>query len=186
MRGHSMAGRSTRVGEGTSGPGPLSRCQPSLVFVLVIVFVRIVRVLAEVEWLSFVLDRVHAFFDLIGRRRPRDEAFLILVLREDLDLAGEQALLRVGAELHLALAAHREARLAGKPRVLISLPNYQLHGAAIARGDPSLVAVAAAHEFDQSARQLRLEQPQSDAARGLGDDSVAFDLELGDIARGDF
>src|SRR5258706_16479242 len=130
MRGPSVADRSTRVGEGTSGPGPLSRCQPSLVFVLVVVFVRIVRVLAEVEWLSFVLDRVHAFFDLIGGRRARDEAFLILVPREDLDLAGEQALLRVGAELHLALAAHREARLACKSRVLVCLPKGHLHGAA--------------------------------------------------------
>src|SRR5712691_13497882 len=186
MRSHSVAGRSTTVGEGTSGPGPLSRCQRSFVLVLfVLVFVRIVRILAEVEWLSFVLDRVHAFFDLIGSRCARDEAFLLLVLREHLDLAGQQALLRIRAELDLALAAHRKARLAGEPRVLVDLSNDELHGAAIAGRDPCLVAVPTPHELDQTARELRLEQTQPNPARGLDDDSIAVGAQLGNVAGSD-
>src|SRR5260370_26416920 len=126
------------------------RARPSdrasvVIFVLIVVLVAVVRVLTEVERLGFVLDRVHPLFDLIGGGCARDETLFLLVLREHLDLAGEQALLRVRAKLDLAFATHREARFADESRVLVGLADDELDGVAFPGRYPSLVAVAAAH-----------------------------------------
>ena len=125
---------------------------------------------------------MHAVLDLLALGRTLDEGRLLLVLREDLDLTRQQALLGVRPELDLALALHREARLAGEARILVGLADDQLDGRALARGHARLVAIAAAHELGEPPRELRLEQAQAHAARRLGEDAVAFDPQLGHVA----
>src|SRR5207248_2638873 len=81
-------------------------------FLFILVLRIAVRLLREVDRLGLVLDGVHAFFDVVSRRGLDQRLFLFLFAGKHLDLAAEEAFLGVGPELHLPLAAHREARLA--------------------------------------------------------------------------
>src|SRR6266571_3841105 len=112
-----------------------------LILVLIIGVPITIAVLREVERLRLILDSVHALFNVVTGGRALDCRVVFFVSGKHLDLAREKALLRVRPELHLALASHRKAWLAGKTRVLIRLAHDELDDVPFARGDAGLVAV---------------------------------------------